>query len=458
MNKGFLRPSLLAASVASIFTLTAGQVQAAGFQLAPQNGSGLGNAYAGQAAAAEDASTVWFNPAGMTNIRGRQAVGAINLIKPSDEFSNSSSTTPSLPAAGPLGNLGHALGGNGGDAGDLAAVPNAYLSWELQPNKLWLGIGLNVPFGLKTEWDSDWVGRFHAIKSEVQGINVNPSIAWKVNEMFSLGGGINIMKFDAELTNAVSYRAAAVGAAAVVGPGILAGVPAASEGVGKVEGDDWGWGWNIGAMINFSPATRLGIAYRSEIDFTLEGDAKFSNRPAALNAIVPDGDIEADVDLPATFYLALSHQVNRQWQILADYTWTGWDSIQDLTIKRTNGTTLTSTPLNFKNSWRVGLGANYQLNDVWKLRFGVAYDETPVQDEYRTPRLPDQDRTWLAVGAQYVMSKQLAFDFGFAYLFIDDSPSNLPNQDTPTSAPKGRLVGEYEASVAILSAQVRYSF
>jgi long-chain fatty acid transport protein len=286
-------------------------------------------------------------------------------------------------------------------------------------------------------------------------------VAWKINNAVSVGAGLNAQRLSAELSNAVSYRAVAL--ASGIGA-IIAGTPAGSEGVATVEGDDWGWGWNAGVVVNFSPATRLGVSYRSRIEYSLDGDVTFGNRPAALGAVpqVADGSVTADIELPDTFSLALSHQADPRLQLLADWTWTGWDSIQDLTIVRTSGPlagqTLTSTALRFKNSWRAGLGANYQLNPAWKLRAGAAYDTTPVQDEFRTPRLPDADRTWLAVGAQWHFAPQAALDFGYAYLFIKDASTNLPNQETAASAPRGSLVGNYEANAQILSAQIRWSF
>jgi long-chain fatty acid transport protein len=457
-HRGF-RGTLVSAAVGAAFGTIAGNAGAAGFALIEQNASGLGNAYSGQAAAAEDASTIWFNPAGMTRIGGRQAVGALNVIKPSTEFSDNGSTPPTLAPISAVP-LGHTLGGTGGDAGDWAVVPNGYLSWEVMPNQLWLGIGLNAPFGLKTEWDSGWMGRFHAIESEVKTVNINPSVAWKINNMFSVGAGFNAMYLDSTLSNSVSYRAAGLTRPAALGGPVV--LPLGSEGVATVEGDDWGYGWNLGAMINLSPDTRIGLTYRSKIDFTLTGDVRFSDRPAALNGLLPDGDIRSDIEFPDMFSVAVSHTMGR-WQFLADYTWTGWDSIQDLSIYRSSGAGLTSTPLNFENSWRAGLGVNYQLNGQWKLRGGIAYDTTPVKDEFRTPRLPDEDRTWLAAGAQWQMSKQIAFDFGLAYLFVSDANSNLPNFDPAppagfTAAPKGNLRGTYEADVWILSGQVRFNF
>jgi long-chain fatty acid transport protein len=465
---------LIVAAAAAAF---AGKAGAAGFALIEQNASGLGNSYSGQAAVAEDASTIWFNPAGMTRLPGRQAVGALTAVKPSSKFSiggNQPCTQATATGPGALPPLQtNGCTNSGGDAGDWGFPISGYLSWQLTP-ELWAGIGVGAPFGLTTEWDSGWVGRFHAIKSEVMTVNINPSVAWKINEMFSVGGGINAMYIDAELTQSIDYS---VIAASPGFPGGLANVTAATcsgagpgpancEGQVKIKADDWGWGWNLGAMINFSPNTRVGLTYRSEVKQKLGGDVSFSNRPttAAFAAATPNSGVNAEIKLPASFSVAVAHAMDR-WQFLADYTWTGWDSIQDLSIYR-SGTPqccLSSVPLNFKNSWRAGLGVNYQLNPEWKLRGGVAYDTTPVQDAFRTPRLPDQDRTWLSIGAQWIVSKQLAVDFGYAYLFIKDASSNLPSVETNqpsgfTPTPKGNLIGTYNANVNILGVQARFNF
>jgi len=440
---------VLALAITAMF---ASGAQAAGFALMEQNASGLGNAYSGQAAAAEDASTIFFNPAGMTHLPGRQVVIGGNFIDPNTEFNDKGSTAPFIPPATPLG---HTPGGDGGDAGDLAFVPHGYMSWEVLPSQLWVGIGVGAPFGLKTDYENDWIGRFHGTSSEVKTININPSIAWKVNNTVSLGFGLNIQKFEAELANAVSYTAVILGG----GGGFIPGL----EGIAKVEGDDWGFGWNAGALFNISPATRIGIAYRSKIDYDLDGDVNFSNRPPALAAALPDGDIEADVEVPDTFSVGLSHQLTPKIQLLADYTWTGWDSVQTIEIRRDNGAGLSALDLNMHDTYRVGLGLNYKVNDEWKLRFGVAHDRSAVR-EGRTPRLPDEDRFWASVGVQWAFSKQGVIDVGYAFVkALGDAEINQPNLDpTPTpgfpNSPRGDLVGDYDAVVHILGVQARYSF
>jgi long-chain fatty acid transport protein len=386
----------------------AGLTQAAGFALIEQNASGLGNAYAGQAASAQDASTIFFNPAGMTYLPDRQVVLAGHLIKPQAEFSGTVS-----PAS-----LG---GGNGGDAGDLAFVPNAYFAFRLTPD-VHLGVGMNAPFGLKTEYDPTWKGRTQAIKSELKTINLNPSIAWKASETLSLGAGVSIQYAEATLTSSAN-----------------------SAGIATIQANDYGWGFNLGLLWQPTPATRLGLAYRSEVKHTLEGDVAFSV------ASVANGQVAAEATLPDSASLSLFHTLSPKWDLLADVTWTGWSDFKELRIVRNGGVLLQVTPENWSDSYRYSAGANYHLNDKLMLRGGVAFDETPVSDAFRTSRIPDEDRTWLAFGAQYRLSDKSLLDFGYAHLFIKDARIN--KTEGPVT-----LTGTYKGSVDILSAQYTYSF
>ncbi|MFP5418183.1 MAG: OmpP1/FadL family transporter [Gammaproteobacteria bacterium] len=385
---------------------SAGVSHSAGFALIEQNASGLGNAYAGQAASAQDASTIYFNPAGLTLLPDRQLVLAGHLIKPQAEFSGSST-------------IG---GGNGGDAGSLALVPNAYLAYRLTP-EVHVGVGINAPFGLKTEYDSTWAGRTQAIKSELKTINVNPSIGWKVTPTLSLGAGLSIQYAKATLTN-----------------------NAGAAGLATIKGDNYdGWGYNLGALWQVTPATRIGLAYRSEVDQKLEGTAEFS---IVTSANTP---VTAKVTLPDSASLSVLHKLTPSLDLLADITWTGWSDFDELRIVRSNGTTLGVTPENWDDSYRYSVGVNYRLNDKLTLRSGVAYDETPVSDTFRTARIPDESRTWLAFGVQYRLSASSSIDFGYAHLFIKDASINKTESGVT-------LTGTYDASVDILSAQFTHNF
>jgi long-chain fatty acid transport protein len=358
-------------------------------------------------------------------------------------------------------------------------VPNGYLSWQLG-SSVWAGVGVNAPFGLETDWEADWVGRFHATKSKVQTLNLNPTLAFKVSEVLSLGVGASYQRLDADLQQVVPYGAS-VGAAASVPPAFQPAAAAAiiaqlggptglaREGAALIEGDSWAWGWNAGALVELGERGRLAVSYRSKVKHEIEGDVTFQNAPAfqeagpfaavfaALNARFANGPVTAEIELPETLSAAAAWE-NEKVELLADWTWTGWDSIPTLDIVRAGGTELSSVPLRFGSTWRVGLGANVKLNEAWTLRLGTAYDKAPVQDAYRTPRLPDERRTWAAGGFEWKLGAKASLDVGYAHLFVNEASSDLPNQDTPTSTPAGALVGTYKAKVDIAAAQLTLRF
>lgn len=402
--------------------------QAAGFALIEQSGSGMGNAYAGAAAVAEDASTIFFNPAGMTYIQGTQAVGAAHLIKPNAEFNNQ----------GSVAGAGKPLGDEGPNAGDLALVPNFYFMTEISPS-IKVGIGLNAPFGLKTEYDKEWLGRFQADMSEVKTININPSIAFKVNDQLSLGFGVSVMRAEATLTRAVNFGAAGQGSV-------------------KIEGDDWGFGFNLGAIYQATADTRIGVAYRSKVEQHLEGDAKFRRPAVALPppvlAATADGDVKADVSLPGSLSISAFSRLNNTWDLMGDVTWTRWSQFKELAVYRDSGALLTRTPENWENTLRYSIGVNYHYSDAIKLRAGLAYDEEAIKDEFRTARIPGNDRKWLSLGASYQMSPASKFDIGYSHLFISDAKIN----DNQITSGNGRVRGDFEGSVDILSLQYTHNF
>jgi long-chain fatty acid transport protein len=412
-----------------------GSAMASGFALLEQSGSGLGNAFAGGAASAEDASTIFFNPAGMSRLNGKQIVVGGSMIKPSAKFSDTGSTPAALQSTN---------NGNGGDAGSWALVPNAYFTMEVNP-QTHVGLAINAPFGLQTEYDTNWIGRFQAMKSKIQTVNLNPSVSYDVNETVSLGAGLNYQHITGDLTSAVNYAAAAAGA---LGTNV--------EGVSTISGSDSAWGYNLGALFNVDPQTRIGIAYRSKIKYNLAGTISFSSVPAPLapSPLLANGPVTLPITMPDSFSLSGFHQLDDQWDVMADATWTGWSVLQQLKIDRTSGLNVQTVQENWKNTWRVSAGTSYRYNVQWKARAGIALDQAPVSDAYRTARIPDNDRTWLTVGGQYKPSGESAVDFGYAHLFVKDSTI----ADMQAAAGKGNLVGTYKNSVDILSVQYTYSF
>ena len=452
----FRRRRLAVALGAAVLSLAAGQVLGSNFALQEQSGSGVGNAFAGGAAIAENASTIYSNPAGMSRLPGIQGVVAGDVICISAKLSDNGS----LPAAF------QPLGDNGGNAGTCAVVPSLYLAVPIN-KQFAFGLGIGAPFGLKTEYDSSWLGRFQAIKSEVKTLNINPALSWKVSDVVTLGAGVNWQQIKATLTNAVNYSGALATAAqqaAETGlippsviPPILAGT-AGLESQAAVNGSDSAWGWNIGVLFEPDKDTRIGAQYRSAIKYTVSGQVDFNNPslPSTLppplapiagllaigvNQVLSSGDVTLQLKVPDTANLSVFHTLNDKWDLMADVQWTGWSSIQQLQIVRSTGVTLSNTPEDFRDTWRGSIGANYHYSDQWKFRMGLAYDQTPVRDATRTPTLPDSNRTWVAVGAQYLATPQLALDLGYTYIFVNN-PSIDQNQGS--TAANGLINGQLQ--------------
>jgi long-chain fatty acid transport protein len=392
MKKMTLRvvPALLLAAFS-------GLASAAAFQLWEQNASGLGNAYAGSAAVADNASTVFFNPAGMTQWPGlRLSAGAVG-VRANYEFNNSGST---------------GVGGDGGNAGRWIASPNAYASWQLTPD-LFLGFGISTPFGMNTNYEgSDWIGRNQALKSEIQTVNYNPSIAYRVNDTVSLGLGLNYQTIDTEFTSA----------------GL------------RLNADDAAWGWNAGALFTLSPAMRVGISYRSAMDYSLQGSASGAT------------PIQADMKLPDTFILSVWQQVSDRWEAMGDLSYTRWNSLQSVNfVNRSTGALVSSEAFDYDNAWRFAWGAAYKASDNVKLKFGIAYDRSPVSYGARTARLPDSDRVWFSLGGQWNTGGYGRIDAGYAYQYLKDASIDQSRGGTS-------LRGHYDASVHVLGMQYSVGF
>ena len=438
-----LRIALLASACLST------DAAAVGFALEHQSVSNLGYAFAGGAASAEDASTIFLNPAGMTRVPGRQAVVGLNAIYGSAQFRNEGTTSPAGPAF-PI------TGGDGGNPVGLNWVPNLYYSADLGSD-LKGGIGINSPFGLKTEYPADWVGRYHAIDSVLKSLNINPSIAWKARNSVSLGGGVNFQYFDAELSNAIDYGTACF---AVFGPGACAGAgitPQGRDGIAKVSGDSWGVGWNVGALFDIAPGARVGIAYRSSIKHEVKGRATFENPAlpgafAALTAGAQDTGARSTIKTPDTLSVSAYGDVSPKWSLLGDLTWTGWSKFKELRVRFDNGAPDAVTPANWRNTVRLSLGAGYKVDDRWMLRGGIAYANSAIRDEFRGPRIPDNAHTLIGLGFNYKVGKAGSLDFGYMHAFVKDAPVNT---STPTA---GTLAGNYKVRADVLSLQYNHSF
>lgn len=435
-----------------IFSLS--NASGAGFSLIEQSVSGLGNAYSGGSASAEDASTIYYNPAGMSLLKDQELIAGMHVIIPYVKFHNDGSTHVLQPyTTKPLS------GGNGGNGGVTKLIPNLYYFRKIN-NNLSAGIGINAPFGLATKYDKDWVGRYHAIESDVYTININPSVAYRINDKISIGAGFSVQYIKAKLSNAIDFGTLDFLGKLGLPAHALNLTPQASDGFAKLEGDSWGLGYNFGILYEFTKNTRLGIAYRSRIKHTLEGDVDFSRVPAGLQPlpIFKDTSAEADITLPDNLSISIYHEFNPKLFITADFTWTNWRLFEDLIIKYDNpNQPKTVTTENWQDSYRYSIGLSYKPSSNLTLKTGTAYDRSAVSSKkHRTPRIPDSDRIWLAFGGGYKISNKISFDLGYAHLFINDP--EIYKTTAGEDAIRGGLRGHFDAHIDIISGQLNIYF
>jgi len=467
MKSKNLMHSAVATVLASGFICS--QATAAGFALIENSASGMGNAFAGGSAIADDASTVWFNPAGMSRLKGSQITVAGHVLSPTADFTNNGSNLG--PNAGGL-----PLTGPEDDGGVSAFVPNFYYVTELEGDA-WFGLGVTVPFGLSTDYSDNWIGRYHATKSEVQAININPSFAFKYNSKLAVGVGLSVQYIEATLENRIDSALTCAGFQGNTGQnpndclhpsfggtGTLIPGTESQDSSQALQADDWNIGWNIGLLYDLDDQSRLGFAYRSSMDANLSGDVNFTvdpdfqtiinNNPAAP-LFLSDTGIDAGIELPAQISVSYVRDVNTELTLMADVTWTEWSNFNALVIKFDNLMQPTSTqPENWEDSYRYAIGASYKTTDKITLRAGLAYDETPVPSaEDRTARIPGDNRTWMSIGMGYVIDANTSIDVGYSHLKVDDTEVN---NSIPLSGQQ--LIGSYDADVDILSVQGNFKF
>lgn len=426
---------LAAAAIAAPLGLAPATVLAAGFYLQEQGVTGLGRAYAGEAAIASDASTIYFNPAGMTRLESAEFQAGAHLLFPrSSTRNNGSSFTNANGQTLPVD------GSEGDNPYDPTPLPNFYWA-EPQSDRVWLGFGLGTHFGLKGEYDDDFFARYDSLETDLQVLNLQPSIAVQISDRVSIGGGIDVQYADATLRAAI--------------PDPLGPDPTL-DGEYRLEGDSWDVGYNLGVLIELADTTRLGLHYRSGVTHTLKGTARVAmpeNGPPLTGPVVATG--EAELKLPDIASAALSHRFTDRWTGLLQYTWFNWSNFDEIAVESANPLAEQELAQNYRNSYALAAGAEYELNPDWTLRGGVQYDRTPTRDSHRSTRTPDGDRTWLSLGASWHPSERLSLDLGYSYVHVSSEDLELTREfDTGTVEYSGSTRGR----VNILSAGLRYRY
>ncbi len=399
-------------------------IYAAGFQLSEVSVSGLGRAFAGAGIAADDVSDMFANPAGMSLLDGRHFQAGLSVIDSEADFQGSSSPFP----------------GTNADGGETGFVPNLFYVTPIN-DSINYGLGITAPFGLATDYDPNWAGRYSAIRSELTTIDISPALSFKLNDVVALGASLSFQYADTELSQA-----------SFLGVG-------APDGRSTVSGDNWAVGFNLGAVFTPTDTVRIGIGYRSEVDQDVEGDLEVTG-PTGGTLI--SAGANASVTLPETFYISGLISVSDRLDLLASIRQTNWSSFDELRIQFDNGLPDSVTPENWDDSTTVSFGVAYHISDAWTLRGGYARDESPVSDEFRTARIPDSDRDWFTIGASYRPSSTFTLDFAYARLEGDEAPvSETAVIAGPPNSPvivTNSFAGNFSGGADIIGIQAQFEF
>lgn len=403
-----------------------------GFKLSEYSSRDFGMANSGYAALASDPSTIWSNPAGLSRLDGLQVNSGAFYIYGRGEFENAGSTNA----------FGAPLAGTEED--DLftdKVVPNVYVSAPVS-DSITLGLGVNAPFGLATEYAPDSLTRYQAVKSSLQVVDINPSVAFELNDQVSIGFGVSAQYADATLSNAINFTAVCLSQAPAASCAQAGLAPQTSEGFVRVKGDDWSYGWNAGVMFEPEEGTRIGLSYRSAVNHDLEGEAEFGTPAGAaiFSPVFTNTNGAAPLDLPSEAAVSLRHEVTGALALNATVRATFWD-LQALVVNFENPAQPSSREtLAYHETIKASVGVEYAPRPDFVVRAGLAYDESPTPQDERTPRVPDADRVVAALGASWTPSDAFTLDLGYQHLFFDDAPIDS------VGSGGDRLVGEFDNS------------
>ena len=436
-----------------------GQADAAAFQLKENSAKGLGRAFAGSTSAWGDASVVATNPASMRLLNGRQFQADVSAIA----FSAKLQDGYSGRFAGP-GGAGTGMpiqGGNGGDAGMIAPVPATYFHIPFGENdNMHFGMSLTAPFGFKTEYDRTWAGRYHGVKTDLKAVDLSAAFSYDVNPYVSFGVSVFYEHLAIELSNAVDFGAIAYSATngASAGLGLY---PGSADGFATIEGKNNAWGYVLGATFSVTEDTNIALSYRSKVKhkiddgkatFDVPGNVATALQTQARGIFVNTGG-KAELTLPASAILSVTHRVNDRWTVMGDLSRTAWTpSFDQVVVDFASNQPNNVLVFGYDDTTFASIGAEYKLSDTITLRGGVAYDQTPTTDEHRDVRVPDVSRRWLSFGLGWTPSEKTEFNFGYTHLF-----TNQPSIDI-TSATRSTLKGSYEVRGDVLGASINYKF
>ncbi len=418
-------------------TLAAGQANAGGLMVYEVGTADVGLASAGYGARAQDAATVFTNPAGMTRLDGTQILAAGQLLWSNTNFSPDSGTAPLLGS----NDGGYAVGSDGWFPGG-----GAFLSYSVSPD-LKLGFAMTGNFGAGLNYDNDWVGRYYVQETTILGISFLPSIAYRISDKLSVGASVNAMY------GTYKNQVAINNVDPLVGDGQL-----------TLDDSTWGWGVNLGLLYEVSDTTRLGLTWNSKVDLDFNAPAKFSNLAPGLTGLFAsrgalNANLQVGIEVPQQVMASIFSQVDDRWALLGSIGWQEWSKFGQVQIgiDNTKNPSSLTTELDFKDTWHVAAGAQYRLSDPWLLSFGIAYDSGFQDSSAVSPLLPVNSAWRFGVGAQQQLSKTTFWGFGLEYLYGGTLDTNLQSTAPVAAGGRGDLVGSFE-NVGNLFAAAYYNW
>ena len=411
-----MRKLLLSTAIGLTVFIGASDAKAAGFYIQEQSVKGLGYAFSGSVTSIDDASTIYFNAANMTNLNGAQMNAAAHVLKPNADLNNNGSTGLA------------ATGENPGNPYDAEVIPNLFAATPILDGKAWIGAGITAPFGLANDYGETWFGRYDSTSTDLKTIDFQPSVAFNATEWLSVGLGVNVQYADAELKSASRVT---------------------SDGISTLRGNDISFGYTASLLAQPNDKLDIGMNYRSGITHELDGSI----------SLVGSGGADfntsgtATLGLPDIATFGAGYDVNDRFRVMGQATWFGWNNFQNITARNDAGTTLSQVVQNYKTTWAYAIGAEYDVNEEWTVRAGYQYDETPTRDLYRTSRTPDGDRNWFSAGATYRMNDQIDLDLAATYIDISEEKINVSR-----NSGFAQVSATSEGSVGIVALGMTYKF
>lgn len=421
---------------------TAGEAYASGFYIRIKSPESVALSSAGDAARTNDASTAFFNPAGMTHSGTAGFEFGVDLIRPSILITSSGSTATT---PGSLG-IATPVSGNAGKANDAVLIPSLFYVRPLSEEIAW-GLAIATPFGLEVDYGTSWFGRYDSIRTALSTIDVSPSLAWRLNPSVSLGAGLNVQYADAELSNAVPNP---------LQPG---GIGASSDAMATVDGDGWGAGFNVGALFRSADHGRFGLHYRSGIKHELDGRLAVKGLSGPLVAGNEVAPTRTAFRLPAVLSFAWVREVDQDWTLLAQWQWFEWKKFDAVRIHYNNDSRQVIRPQLFKNSTSFALGTKYRLSERWTVSTGIRSDRSPTVDGYRNSSIPDANMQWIGAGASYRFKDQFKFELGASRSRAKGAGIDLglPFFDGSPVASIVSMKGQIRSRLSTISASIRYT-